>query len=68
MKKLEYETKCRRCNGVSEWNETEYTASEYLKFAERMQNLTKFPSQMHCEYCNKMTIQAIVSFTPITDI
>ena len=60
-----YETKCRRCNHVSEWTVHKSLNKENFNLA--MIDKIKIPIQMICVKCKKPTVQDLVSFNDQID-
>ena len=64
-KNYNYETKCRRCNMLSEWHFSNIEQFTFQQFSEAMNDRVQFPRSYECEKCNKKTVQDVVSYSSI---
>ena len=61
---LTYETKCRRCGCYNYTWFSERSKTEWIAFANAMQDHIANPRQTQCDVCEKPTVQDVTSYTP----
>ena len=62
-----YETKCRRCENITEWYFVEKKQLAFRDFEMAMIDYISYPRLRKCDKCDKYTIQDLVSYTNIQD-
>lgn len=65
IKRNTYETKCRRCGNLITWYFSNYVAFQYPVFMDAINDHIKNPRLMDCKYCDKQTVQELVSCSPL---
>ena len=59
----EYETKCRKCGNFHKWHFAAKAQIKWMDFANAIRDYINSPRQMHCDSCEKKTVQDVVSYT-----
>lgn len=57
-----YQTKCRKCGMIHEWNFASRSIVKWELFSIAMNDYIKEPRQFSCSSCVRKTVQDIVSF------
>jgi phage FluMu protein Com len=63
MTLFNYECKCRKCGGFNEFNFSQEGQMKWIDFATAMTDYIAHPRLLHCDKCNKSTVQDVVSYT-----
>lgn len=58
-----FETKCRRCNHITEWYGGTFEMRTSEDFKRYMHEKMTFPSVYDCKECDKKTVQDVVAFS-----
>jgi rRNA maturation protein Nop10 len=57
-----YETKCRRCGNLQQWNGLPAERFEYKSFQEMMYSQVQEPRQYRCDKCDRYTVQDVCAY------
>lgn len=57
------ETKCRRCDELTEWFSAKVEDTIWVVFMEKVWELMEYPKSLHCEKCKKDTVQDVVYYS-----
>jgi len=60
--RITFETKCRRCDALSEWIVFDKDALTGFKFSEWQVDKMNNATTCHCEKCGKQTVHDTVAF------
>lgn len=62
MSEFTYETKCRICGEITEWAFPGYETFDKNSQIEWQITKLNYPTEGHCEKCDRMTVQDLVAF------
>lgn len=61
-----YETKCRKCGNVLNYNWGERTRVNWTQFAAEVNDCLNIPRQHFCEVCLHVTVHDIISYQTLS--